>query len=57
MNGVQVATTTLSGGHGSVVVGPFRDSGVQHVTVLYAGDDVTQGGHASVDITVTNGNP
>ena len=49
--------TTLSGGHGSVVVGPFRDSGVQHVTVLYAGDDVTQGGHASVDITVTNGNP
>ena len=39
------------------MVGPFHDDGVQHVTVLYAGDDVTQGGQASVDITVTNGNP
>jgi len=57
VNGVQVGTTTLSGGHASLVVGPFPNAGVQHVTVLYAGDDITQGGHASVDITVTNGKP
>jgi hypothetical protein len=39
------------------VVGPFSDAGVHHVTVLYAGDDVTRAGEASVDITVTSGNP
>jgi 5'-nucleotidase len=57
VDGVQVGTATLNGGHASFVVGPFRDDGVRHVTVLYAGDDITQGGHASVDVTVTNGNP
>jgi len=57
VNGVQVGTTTLSGGGASFTVGPFGDAGVQHVTVLYDGDDVTRAGQASVDITVTSGNP
>jgi 5'-nucleotidase len=57
LNGVQVGTTSLSGGHGSFVVGPFPNAGIEHVTVVYAGDDVTQGSQASVDITVTSGNP
>jgi predicted extracellular nuclease len=57
VDGVTVGTTTLSGGTASFVVGPFPSAGVREVEVEYAGDDVTQPGHAKVDITVTNGNP
>jgi 5'-nucleotidase len=57
VDGVKVGTTTLSGGTASFVVGPFPSAGVREVEVKYVGDDVTQAGHAKVDITVTNGNP
>jgi predicted extracellular nuclease len=57
VDGVKVGTVTLSGGQASLVVGPFDDAGIHTVTVRYVGDDVTEPGRASVDLTVTNGNP
>jgi 5'-nucleotidase len=57
VNGAQVGTTTLSDGHGSFVVGPFPDAGVRTVELRYLGDDVTEPGRATVDVTVTNGSP
>ncbi len=55
VDGVKVATVMLSSGTASFVVGPFRDAGTHQVKVHYLGDDVTEAGHASVDVTVTNG--
>jgi len=57
VDGVKVGSARLSGGAASFVVGPFRDAGVHVVKVRYAGDDVTDRGHASVEVTATNGNP
>ncbi|MGA8248226.1 MAG: ExeM/NucH family extracellular endonuclease [Nocardioides sp.] len=57
VDGVKVATVVLSGGTASYVVGPFSDAGVHRVKVRYRGDDVTEAGHAEVDVTATNGNP
>ena len=54
VDGVNVGTTTLSGGTASFVVGPFPTAGVREVKVKYVGDDVTEAGHATVDVTVTN---
>ena len=54
VDGVNVGMTTLSGGTASFVVGPFPTAGVREVKVKYVGDDVTEAGHATVDVTVTN---
>jgi 5'-nucleotidase len=57
VDGVKVGTAMLSDGHASLVVGPFDSAGTYTVKIRYAGDDVTEPGRASVDLTVTNGNP
>jgi 5'-nucleotidase len=57
VDGQKVGTATLHDGQASFVVGPFANAGTHHVEARYAGDDITQSGSATVDVTVTNGNP